>query len=98
MKQNSRNEMKPLRFEKRALRKELRNLDPSASDYSAKLADIANRKAEIVRQMTILRGSKRQQIVQILTPEQQAKFKEMRKNRKERFHKRMKKYEGNQQS
>ena len=53
LKQNRRNEFKPLRNEKRAIRKEIRQLDPNASDYAAKLADAANRQAEITRQMII---------------------------------------------
>lgn len=75
---NHRNTIKPLRNEKYSLRKEMRRLDPSASDYSAKLADIANRKAELVRQITIAQGNKRQQMAQILTDEQRAKRKAMR--------------------
>lgn len=76
--QNHRNTVKPLRNEKHSLRKEMKRLDPSVSDYSAKLADIANRKAELVRQITIAQGNKRQQMVQILTDEQRAKRKAMR--------------------
>lgn len=87
LKQNARNEMKPLRDEKRALRKEMRQLDPNASDYSAKLADIANRKAELSRQMVILKGNKRQQMASILTPEQLAKKKQMRGKHKGKFRK-----------
>jgi len=89
LKQNSRNEIKPLRNEQRALRKEIRQLDPNASDYSAKLADAANRQAELTRQMIIAKGNKRQQMSTILTPEQLAKKKEMRAKRKARFQKRM---------
>ena len=89
LKQNSRNEIKPLRNEQRALRKEIRQLDPSATDYAAKLADAANRQAELTRQMTIAKGTKRQQMANILTPEQLAKKKEMRANRKDGFGKRM---------
>ena len=88
LKQNSRNEIKPLRNERRALRREIRQLDPNASDYASKLADAANRQAEITRQLIIVRGTKRQQMSTILTPEQLAKKKEMRANRKARFHKR----------
>ena len=80
--QNHRNTLKPLHDEKRALRTEMKNLDLAATDYAAKLADIANRKAELVRQMTIVRGNKRQQMTQILTPEQLAKMQEMRSKHK----------------
>lgn len=89
LKQNRRNEIRPLRNEQRAIRKEIRQLDPNASDYAAKLADAANRQAEITRQMIIAKGNQRQQMATILTPEQLAKKKEMRANRKARFHKKM---------
>ncbi len=86
LRQNHQNTMKPLRNEKRGLRKEMRLLDPTATDYSAKLADIANRKAELTRQMTIAGGNKRQQMSLILTPEQLAKKQAMRVSRKDRHH------------
>jgi len=89
LKQNSRNDIKPLRNEQRALRKEIRQLDSNANDYAAKLADAANRQAELTRQMIIAKGNKRQQMTSILTPEQLAKKKEMRSNRKARFQKGM---------
>ena len=91
LKLNSRNDMKPLRDEKRAIRQEMKTLDTSAPDYSTRLADIANRKSEIARQMTIVKGNKRQQLEAILTPEQLAKMKTMRSKRKgshKRKHKR----------
>lgn len=83
--QNQRNLMKPLRDEKRGLRKEMKALDPTAADYPAKLAGIANREAELVRQMTIAKGNKRQQMAQILTPEQRAMKQQMRDKRKAKY-------------
>lgn len=88
LKQNRRNEMKPLRNEQRTIRKEIRQLDPNANDYAAKLADAANRQAEITRQMIIAKGNQRQQMATILTPQQLAKKKEWRAKRKAKFHKR----------
>jgi len=82
LRQNHRNEAKPLRTEKRALRKELHKLDPNDATYAAKLADIANRQAAVERQLIILKGNKRQQMSRILTPEQMAKRKEMHAKRK----------------
>ncbi len=82
LKLNSRNDIKPLRDEQRALRKEIRQLDPNATDYAAKLADAANRQAELTRQMIVAKGTKRQEMASILTPEQLAKHKEMRASRK----------------
>ena len=100
LKQNSQNEIKPLRNEQRAIRKEIRELDASASDYSTKLADAANRQAALTRQMIIAKGNKHQKMATILTPEQLAKQKEMRANRKGGSHKRKhhRKHESKQQS
>ena len=88
-KQTQRNEIKPLRNEQRAIRKEIRQLDTNASDYQAKLADAANRQAEITRQMIIAKGTQKQQMATILTPEQLAKKNKMHSKRKGKFHKRM---------
>lgn len=82
LKTNSKNVIKPLRDEMRTLREEIRTLDPKASDYAAKLADAANRQAELSRQMTVSKGTQRQQMASILTTEQLAKMTEMRANRK----------------
>lgn len=88
LKQNSRNEIKPLYNEQQTLRKEIRELDTSTNDYAEKLADVANRQAEITRQIIIAKGNQHQRMSAILTPEQLAKKKEMQKNRKGKFHKR----------
>jgi len=68
--------------ERDALQEQMSQLDPTADDYDQKLADFANTKSELVRQKTIAKGEMRKQMAQILTPEQQAKMKEMRKGRK----------------
>lgn len=88
LKLNNRNDIKPLRDEQRALRKVIRELDPSASDYANKLADSANQQAELTRQMIVAKGNQRQQMATILTPEQLAKKKEMRASHKGGNHKR----------
>jgi len=82
LKENKRNNMKPLREQGRALSKQIAQLDPKASDYDQKLAGIANTKAELTRSKIIAKGEMRKQMANILTPEQQAKMKELRKNRK----------------
>ena len=45
--QNHRTTMKPLRDEKRAIREEMKALDPASEDYADKLAGIANRKGAL---------------------------------------------------
>ena len=88
--QNHRNVMKPLRDEKRALRTEMMNLDPTADDYDAKVSGIANRESDNVRATTIAQANKRKQMAGILTPEQQATKKAMHENRKSRHGKKRK--------
>ena len=78
LKQTRRNEIKPLRSEQRAIRKEIRQLNPNDNDYAAKLADAANRQSELVRQLIIAKGYQRLQMASILTPEQLDKKKLMR--------------------
>ena len=80
--ENKRNNMKPQHEERKALHERMAQLDPTASDYDQKLAEIANTKSELSRQRTISKGQTRKQMAQILTPEQQVKLKELRKNRK----------------
>ena len=88
LRQNSRNEMKPLRDQQRDLRQKISELDPKDPKYTENLAELANLKAELTRQMTVAKGTKHQQMANILTPEQLAKKKEMRANRKGGFNKR----------
>lgn len=85
LRDNKRNNMESLREQGKTLHEQMAQLDPNASDYDQKLAEIANTRAELVRSRTIAKGETRKQMAQILTPEQQAKMKEMRKNRKGGF-------------
>jgi len=80
-KKNQRIIMKPLRDKKQSLRVQLKNLDPTAADYDEKLTGLANIKAGLTRQMMMARGETRKQMAKILTAEQQAKMKQMRKRR-----------------
>jgi Spy/CpxP family protein refolding chaperone len=57
-------------------------LDPTASDYDAKLAEVANIKAAMSSERTLAKGEMRKQMAQILTPEQQAKMKAFKKERR----------------
>jgi Spy/CpxP family protein refolding chaperone len=60
----------------------MNQLDPTASDYDAKLAEVANTKAAMSRERTLAKGDIRKQMAQILTPEQQAKMKAFQKERR----------------
>lgn len=71
------------RGQMKAVRENMRNLDPTADDYDVKLAELAKQKAELVRQMTVTKGKQRQTMAQILTPEQRAKMKQLRSERGE---------------
>ncbi len=80
--ESKKSEREAKRAEYKALQEQMSQLDPTASDYDAKLASIANTKAELSRQKTIEKGEMRKQMALILTPEQQVKMKEMRKGGK----------------
>ncbi len=82
LRENRKNNMKPLRQQRRALRKQMAELDPKASSFDKKVAEIANTKAELTRSMTIARGESRKQMAQILTSEQLEKMKQLRAKRK----------------
>jgi len=82
LKQTGNNDLQPLFIEKKELEKEIRELDTSVIDYADKLADAANRQAELTRQLIIAKGNQRQRINSILTPEQLEMKNEMKKNRK----------------
>jgi len=58
----------------------MRKLDPGAKNYSKQVAKLADEKADLVKQMTIHRAEVRAQIHAILTPEQQKKASELKKN------------------
>lgn len=73
--------MKPLRDQKRALKRSMHSLDPNAADYMAQLTNLAEQKANLVRQKTLAKGQHRQQLFALLTPEQQNKMRQMREQR-----------------
>lgn len=73
--------MKPLRDQKRALKRSMHSLDPNAADYMAQLSNLAEQKANLVRQKTLAKGQHRQQLFALLTPEQQNKMRQMRQQR-----------------
>lgn len=58
----------------------MRKLDPGAKNYSKQVAKLADEKADLVKQMTIHRAEVRAKIHAILTPEQQKKAAELKKN------------------
>ena len=79
-----REEMKPLREQRKAIRTSLEALDPAAADYDAQITVIADQQANLARQMFILKNKMKQQMSAVLTDEQRAKMKEMRAERKQR--------------
>lgn len=80
--------MKGYRTQMQSVHESMRNLDPDAADFDTQLASLANQKGELVRQMTLAKGKKRQAMAKILSPEQRAKMKQMRAERKARYHNR----------
>lgn len=66
----------------------MKDLDPSAADYQAKVEILANENAERARAKTLHRAQFHAKLYEVLTPEQRGKFEEvmadMRKKHKKR--------------
>jgi protein CpxP len=82
---NSRKKMKHLHEERRELARALMELDPSARDYDRQVRAIARKKADLTEKSTIERAASRKQFHMLLTEEQRAKAREMRKQFRERM-------------
>lgn len=67
-----------------ANRRAMHDLDPSAADYDAQVAKLAHEKGQLVEQMVIQRSHVRAQLHAVLTPEQQAKAKQLWQQRHQR--------------
>lgn len=81
-----RNHVKPLHQQKREISKQMRSLDPAAEDYLTQFGELANKKADLVRQMTIAKGEKRKAMFLILNPEQREQLKQMRSQHRKYHH------------
>jgi len=64
-----------LREQMKALRTEMHALDTQSADYDSQVAALADKKADLGRQMFIQRAATRQHLESILTDEQRTKFK-----------------------
>lgn len=78
--------------------KDVLDLNPESSDYTAQVNELADKKAEEVRLAVIAAGDNHAKVYAILTPEQREKAKElktqMREKRKERKEKGFKHHRG----
>jgi len=73
--------IKPIRQELRQIKQAINQLDTSSPNYKAQIFSLADAKAQRIRHMVIEKGEMRMKIESLLTPEQRAKFKQMRQNR-----------------
>ncbi|MCK5725701.1 MAG: hypothetical protein KAH22_02605 [Thiotrichaceae bacterium] len=69
--------MKSIRTEMMSLQKTFFQLDPQASNYKAKVFEIAGKKANLMRHMIIEKGEMRYLITSLLTPAQLVLRKEL---------------------
>lgn len=69
---------------KRGFKSNLAGLDPTAADYSERLAEIAREQGEKVEQAIIRRGEIHAKVYEVLTPEQREKLqsKKTKRNKK----------------
>lgn len=85
--------MQPLREQMRSVHQSLRQLNPASNNFLSQLNNLADQKASLDRRITVARGQHRQQIFNLLTPEQQTKMQTMKA---ERMQKRMERRERRQ--
>lgn len=69
---------------RRELMRNFAELDPTAADYSERVAEIAREEAAKVEQAIIKRGEVHAKVYEVLTPEQREKFKTMKAKHKNR--------------
>ena len=75
--------IRPVKMEVRNINQTIHQLDTTSPDYKAKIFSLADEKAKRVHRIVIEKGEIRMKIEAVLTPEQRAKFKQMRQaNRK----------------
>ncbi len=73
--------LQPLYKRLQEIKQRIRQLDATNQDYKQQVFALAEQKAKLVYRMTIEKGEKRWQIESILTPQQRAKFKQLRQKR-----------------
>ena len=70
-----------LREQMKTVRTDMKALDTTSADYDSQVAVIADKKANLDRQIFIQRSQARQQFAAVLTTEQLAKFEAMKSKR-----------------
>jgi len=74
--------MKPLRQEMHRIKQAIEELDTTSPDYKRNIFSLAEKKAALVHRITIEKGEMRMKFDSILTPEQRALLKELKKAHK----------------
>ena len=75
--------MRPLRNQLQQINQSVRQLDTTSADYKQKVFAYADQKAKLVYRMAIEKGENRMKIESVLSPEQRAKFTQIRQNHKQ---------------
>lgn len=76
--QNKRDGMKEQKQARKAIRKQLMQLDPNAPDYQTQLDSLVLQAQEQTKSMILSKAEQQQKLYDILTPEQEQKFAEMK--------------------
>lgn len=79
--EGNRAKMQALHEQMRSSKQALRSLDPSSYDFSSKLNNLADEQASLTRQIVLAKGQNKQNIFNILTPEQRTKMKSTQEKR-----------------
>ncbi|WP_286240914.1 Spy/CpxP family protein refolding chaperone [Neptuniibacter halophilus] len=81
-------QMKAQRESRREIQRQLMQLDPGAADYQDQLSQLVLKAQKQTEAMILARAEQKEKLHQILTPEQEAKFAEMRSQMQEKMEKR----------
>ncbi|HEY7616968.1 MAG TPA: Spy/CpxP family protein refolding chaperone, partial [Terriglobales bacterium] len=81
--------LQPLFQELREGRKQLRQLEESASFDEAQVRALATQHSQTITELIVQKARTKSELIKILTPEQKAKLIEMENRREQRFQKRM---------
>lgn len=82
--ESRRQEPGDLRQEHGAMREAMRALDPADADYEAKVAELVKQQTEAMGQRMMARAKAQAEIYALLTPEQQARYRALQRERDER--------------
>lgn len=83
--QEKESRIRPLKMELRQISQTIRQLDTTSPNYKSQIFSLADEKAKRVQRLVIEKGEMRMKIESVLNPEQRAKFKQLRQQRRQKM-------------